>query len=1202
MTRPKKTSVAEPSSSQRPLRNRTVTDMFTKQKTAANRKRIVENDESSDEDELESDSDSEDELPTKNKKTTNRRGKGKKVATNVVLSSNSQLLEQISDTLVTQDSLFDRAMLPETSIDDIVTEWAQDYQTNQRNALKSLINFVIRSAGCSMAVTDDALDQEDGSLNALQELQEELAKLPHADYPIISKSKEHRTLKRNLLLFFEELIEQCQHNAIYDGVLIETLQNWLTTMSSSVYRPFRHTATLVGLKIIGQLCVIGEKERNNLSVASRQMNAEKKKKSQTKNLNLLQQNYVAIQSRCKDLEEYLKEFFEGIFIHRSRDVESVIRTECIRELCIWMQNFQSFFVDNAYLRYFGWSLNDPSAGVRSETLKSISKLYKIENVATKLSVFINRFKSRIEEMALFDIDVSVRVYAIQLCSQLFKQNINILSETGRSHLSSMVASDAARVRKSAAPFVKAMLDTNVISPLLQSTTRALSSGRRNNVTINKSWVTYKGLALFLVEQTAALLESQKAKNDNAMHLDLENLTSQLSEKRRSIIANIVDALWEQLPELQDYQAMSDYLGRDHSKSLQEIDQMDTGSTIEDCYRLDDEQETVLIHVFVACLNTAISKGLDKNVPEGTKDKRKLEASFFEECKNEVSRHLVQTLPKLLTKHFDDAHRMQQLVTIPTLMNLQVYIELRAEKEYDELLEILNRIYLGAILNDLLKNCAESLSHVVNNTQLMEVNRSFMGELQTAVVQQVREACSGKDLVTVNYTSALIHSISVGLLRLERLMNFVDATSALDDAQGMSMSVIDHIGALVDRAAFGSKEEKNISLSAMAILARYMMWKCHALSAANATEVAPVIERRRDWTFDKFTELIKAADVSPLDEVRATALSYLIDIYWLFTSDLFDNAGLARLKARCPADLQKACGDYIEAQLKKYRQLLEDFDIDDEPSKQALEAHKELLSMSLSSFARGVLMGVLDMKYAVSLLSQYGNNEPVLDDVIKALVVEFQTDLISGEVAADGICRAYMEALKTSFDTHVAESSRSLEKTVRLAKLEAASLRNADKEDVARKVPAQVICERIHLDGITFAITKAADAYQRNKDEDRDNALKFFKVLNAFASDISRARDIAKIHYHLEDVLRSNGLPLESDKKEWEHYNAYVQSIDQVLKKKGLKYDATKRTANMETPAAHVFDDIDLDAQAGNKRTLTDVDMDIDDESNPKRRR
>ncbi|KAI8387466.1 hypothetical protein BD560DRAFT_382586 [Blakeslea trispora] len=1201
MTRSKKASLAE-SSSQRPLRNRTVTDMFMKQKTAANRRRITQNDASSDEDELETDSESEDELPT-NKKKTARKGKSKKVATNVVLSSNSQLLEQISDTLATQDSLFDKAMLPDSSMDDIVTEWIEEYKVNQRHALKHLINFVIRSAGCSMAVTDDALNQEDGSLSALQELQEELAKLPHADYPIISKAREHRTLKRNLLLFFDELIEQCQHSAIYDGILIETLQNWLTTMSSSVYRPFRHTATIVGLQIIGQLCVVGEKERNSLSVASRQMSAEKKKKSQTKNLTLLQQNYANIQSHCKDLEEYLKEFFEGIFIHRSRDVESVIRTECIRELCNWMQNFQGFFVDNAYLRYFGWSLNDPNASVRSETLKSISKLYKLEDIATKLSVFINRFKSRIEEMALYDVDVSVRVHAIQLCSQLFKQGINILSDTGRDHLSSMIASDAARVRKSAAPFVKSMLDTNVISPLLQSTTRALSSGRRSNVVVNKPWVTYKAFAHFLVEQTATLLESQKSKDDDhAMQLDLENLTSQLTEKRRLIIANIVDALWEQLPELQDYQTMSDYLCRDHSKSLQDIDQMDTGSTIEDCYRLDEEQETVLIYVFVACLQTAITKGLDKNMPEGTKDKRKLEASYYEEGKNELSRHLVQTLPKLLTKHFDEVHRMQQLVTIPTLMNLQVYIELRAEKEYDALLEILNRVYLSAISNDLLKNCAEALCHVMNNTQLMEVNRSFMDELQTAVVQQVREACSGKDLVTANYTSALIHSISVGLLRLERLMNFADGTSALDDTQGMSMSVLDHVGALVDRAAFGSKEEKGISLSAMAILARYMMWKCHALSATNASEAAPAIERRRDWTFDKLSELIKAADISPLEEVRATALAYLIDIYWLFTSDLFDNAGLARLKTRCPNDLQKACGDYIEEQLKKYRQLLDDFDIDDEPSKHALEAHKRLLSMSLSSFARGVLMGVLDMKYAVVLLSQYGNNEPVLDDVIKALVAEFQTDLISGEVVADGICRAYMEALKISFDTHVAESSRSIEKTVRLAKLQAASLREADKEDVARKVPAQVICERIHLDGITFAITKAADAYQRNKDEDRDNALKFFKVLNAFASDISRARDIAKIHYHLEDALRSNGLVIEGNKKEWEHYNAYVQSIDQVLKKKGLKYDATKRVTHIETPAAHVFDDIELDVQTNNKRTLTDVDMDIDDESNTKRRR
>ncbi|KAI8059065.1 uncharacterized protein B0P05DRAFT_558941 [Gilbertella persicaria] len=1213
MARPKKTTVE--ASSQRSLRVRTVPDMFIKQKTVANRRRIIQNDDSSEEeaeeDELnssEGESDSENEMQTKKRKPT-RRAKGKNVASNVVVSSSSRLLEQVNDSSPnTQNSLYEMALSPESSMDDIVTEWTKKYESNQRNALKDLINFVIRSSGCSMAITDEALMQEDGSLNTLQELQQELGKLPHTEYPIVSRTKEHRTLRRNLLIFFQELIDQCQHGAIYDGVLIETLQNWLTTMSSSVYRPFRHTATLVGLKTINQLCVVGEKERNELSIVSRQMSAEKKKKSQSKDkVTLLHQKYTAIQGRCKDLEEYLAEFFEGIFVHRSRDVESIIRSECLKELCSWMQNFQGFFVDNTYLRHFGWSFNDPNASVRSEALKSIIKLYKIESIAAKLSVFTNRFKARIEEMALYDVDVSVRVHAIQLCSELFKLKIEVLSENGRSHLSDMIASDSARIRKSAAPFVKALIETNSISPLLQTITRSLTGGRRNtnNVPVNKVWVTFKAFASFLVEQTANLIE--KEEGSDKMQVDLEALSSALIEKRTTIISNIVEALWEQLPELQDYQALSDYLCRDHSKSQQD-DHMDTtsSSSIEDCYRLNEEEETVLIHVFVASLHTALSKGLDKNLPEGTKDRRKLDAAFFEETKNELSRYLVQVLPRLLTKYFDDANRMQQLVTIPTLMNLQVYVELRANKEYDELIEILNRVYLSAILTDLLKNCAVALGHIMNNTSLMEVNNSFMEDLKLAVVQQVREVCSGKDMVTANYTAALIHSISVSMLRLEYLINFTDSTVAMDDSQGMSTSVIEYTGALVDRAAFGYEKEKNISLSAMAVLARYMMWKCHALSiASNAAEVAPVIERRRDWAFDKFIELIKGVDVSPLAEVRSAALGYLVDVYWLFTSDLFESFGLTRLKTRCPSDLQKSCADYITEQIKIYKQLVDDFDIDDEPSKQALSAHKELLGSSLSSFSRGILVGVFDINYAVLLLSEYGNNEPVLDDAVKALVTKFQMDLISGEVAADGICRAYLEALKKSFNTHIAESSRSFEKTVKLAKLEATSLREADKEDVARKVPPQIVCERIHLDGITFAISKATEAYNKNKDEDRDNALKFFKVLNAFAKDLSRARDIAKIHYHLEDTLRTSGLFVEEGKKEWEHYAAYVQSIDQVLKKKGLKYDATKRTTNAETPVAHVFDDIELgDAtvQSTNKRTLTDVDMDVDDESVAKKRR
>lgn len=47
-----------------------------------------------------------------------------------------------------------------------------------------------------------------------------------------------------------------------------------------------------------------------------------------------------------------------VFVHRCRDVEAIIRTECIKHLGEWMEQYPSYFLDNNYLRYIGWLLND----------------------------------------------------------------------------------------------------------------------------------------------------------------------------------------------------------------------------------------------------------------------------------------------------------------------------------------------------------------------------------------------------------------------------------------------------------------------------------------------------------------------------------------------------------------------------------------------------------------------------------------------------------------------------------------------------------------------------------------------------------------------------------------------------------------------------------------------------------------------------
>jgi hypothetical protein len=79
---------------------------------AANKRRIVQNDDSSEEDgeedELNSsdnDSESENEMGSSKRKTATRK-RARKAPTNVILNTSSQLLEQVSQATSTQDTLY----------------------------------------------------------------------------------------------------------------------------------------------------------------------------------------------------------------------------------------------------------------------------------------------------------------------------------------------------------------------------------------------------------------------------------------------------------------------------------------------------------------------------------------------------------------------------------------------------------------------------------------------------------------------------------------------------------------------------------------------------------------------------------------------------------------------------------------------------------------------------------------------------------------------------------------------------------------------------------------------------------------------------------------------------------------------------------------------------------------------------------------
>lgn len=45
-------------------------------------------------------------------------------------------------------------------------------------------------------------------------------------------------------------------------------------------------------------------------------------------------------------------------MHRYRDIDPNIRMACIQSLGVWILSYPSFFLQDLYLKYLGWTLND----------------------------------------------------------------------------------------------------------------------------------------------------------------------------------------------------------------------------------------------------------------------------------------------------------------------------------------------------------------------------------------------------------------------------------------------------------------------------------------------------------------------------------------------------------------------------------------------------------------------------------------------------------------------------------------------------------------------------------------------------------------------------------------------------------------------------------------------------------------------------
>ena len=380
-----------------------------------------------------------------------------------------------------------------------------------------------------------------------------------------------------------------------------------------------------------------------------------------------------------------------VFVHRYRDLDPAIRAECVRALGLWFKKFPSHFLDGRFLHYIGWVLSDSHTHVRLEAVRSLAGVYEKAEYVSTLQNFTERFKPRLVEMATSDIDLGVRVAVVQVLSSIDEHGL--LDDDQREEMCLLVYDEEPKVRRVVSGFVRGVWDDLVEERLVG---RKVSQEERSRVGV-------KALGSLFVRLGKALDRSASSvdEEDTADELNLNPNTPKPSRLRdfaalvgleqRSRTALAVEALWGEVEPVTDWGVLLEVLLLDHSAEEEDNQesmnkrskgkQMQPESGVDEAWRLEEVEEAALLEVFVASLRKART-----GAATGKKVCEMLFLCYIipnissqseeDTTASDITRALIKSLPRLFAKHQADEKRIAEVLLIPQLMNLDLYLEMR----------------------------------------------------------------------------------------------------------------------------------------------------------------------------------------------------------------------------------------------------------------------------------------------------------------------------------------------------------------------------------------------------------------------------------------------------------------------------------------------------------------------------------------------
>jgi cohesin complex subunit SA-1/2 len=610
-------------------------------------------------------------------------------------------------------------------------------------------------------------------------------------------------------------------------------------MSSSALRPFRHTATTVGLSLLSALIAVTKQLDDRITKSSQALQAETNRRGKNKELIANTQKALDTANVNRQLiDDKVKDLFDIVFVHRYRDIDAKLRAECIEALGTWICTLPTVYMAPEYLRYLGWLLSDVAPTTRLEVLKQLGRVLKRD--AEKLAHFIDRFRPRLVEMATKDADVSVRVAAIGVVDIL--RASGMLEPEEIDAICKLLFETEVRVRKAVVPFFAELIQEFIdvkIDDIGGSDAIDEVFGNEEEEdydSLRKDWINIKALAENLVVYNTQLDQDQEEIR-HGLDVAADVVNANIPETRVFLASQ---ALYDKMSEISNWQALAGYLLFDHTTSSKSKSRSKSKTnSIEAATRKavapTSEEEAILLEVLAASVKESLVPGGEHH------DRTKRRAGRLQDAdaQEDLGMQLVVIIPQLLNKFGSDPHISGIILRLEHYLDLDVFQQLRQNSAgYDKLLDAITAQFNRHVDQTVLNEAAAAFLHARQYEELEELADSKLSVLWDNAINSLRNFEKTCELtVRGNLDRAALTELANVLKKISKLASISDCVDVLEapgTAKDFNDPIIKILTGIVHRGFLSEPDddlddpEDEVVAFAIKCCQFYFMWKVRSL--------------------------------------------------------------------------------------------------------------------------------------------------------------------------------------------------------------------------------------------------------------------------------------------------------------------------------------------------------------------------------------